>query len=163
LAKAVFALSPSAQESAPIDDKHGADILLGGHDHLYYASRGVSEWSQLSKTEQWEQYDLKQDVLGAEEDAGDILAIKSGTDFRELSEIQLELKPTNGVRKLVISKITGEKTTSTTLCISDCFAPRETPPHAIFASFGREVEEPAQRPTKISSGSYEETRVQGCQ
>jgi 2',3'-cyclic-nucleotide 2'-phosphodiesterase (5'-nucleotidase family) len=79
---------------------HGVDLLLGGHDHLYYASKGVSSW---------EDYDVSQDVLGAEQDKGDVLVVKSGTDFRDLSEVSLVLKPTpvGSVRKRVITKISG--------------------------------------------------------
>jgi 5'-nucleotidase len=46
---------------------HGVDLILGGHDHLYYVSRGVSAWDE---------YDTAQAVLGAEEDKGDVLVIK---------------------------------------------------------------------------------------
>lgn len=78
------------------------DILLGGHDHIYFASRGVDAW---------EGYDTSQETLGAEEDEGDILLIKSGSDFRDLSEIDLELEDVppgdNVVRKKLIKRITG--------------------------------------------------------
>ena len=50
--------------------KHGVDIILGGHDHLYYVSKGCHRW---------EGYDINGlDPLGAEDDDG-VLAIKSGT------------------------------------------------------------------------------------
>lgn len=77
------------------------DIILGGHDHLYFVGRGVDEWDN---------YDLSEHVLGAEEDKGDVLVIKSGTDFRDISEICLELKdtPEGSPRKRLISRITGE-------------------------------------------------------
>ncbi|KAL1709989.1 Metallo-dependent phosphatase-like protein [Schizophyllum commune] len=101
LAKALFALSPSEQEKTPIADKHGVDLLLGGHDHLYYISKGVNAW---------ENHEVNQDVLGAEGDNGDVLVVKSGTDFRDLSEVVLELSdtPEGSVRRKVISKITGK-------------------------------------------------------
>jgi 5'-nucleotidase len=73
---------------------------LGGHDHLYYVSKGVNNWDG---------YDTSQEVLGAEQDKGDVLVVKSGTDFRDLSEINLELEltPPGSVRAKVIKKITG--------------------------------------------------------
>ncbi len=79
---------------------HGADIIFGGHDHLYYISKGVTSW---------EGFDPNQDVLGAEEDHGDILVVKSGTDFRDLSELTLELAdtPVGSIRKKVIRTIRG--------------------------------------------------------
>ena len=100
MAKKVNALSPSAQETNPIDKLHGVDLIFGGHDHLYYISRGVTSW---------ENYDLNQEVLGAEQDQGDVLVIKTGTDFRDLSEISLELADTaeGSVRKKVIKAIKG--------------------------------------------------------
>lgn len=69
LAKAVNALSSSGQKNHSISDEHGVDLLLGGHDHLYFVSRGVDAW---------ENYDLNQTVLGAEADDGSVLVIKVG-------------------------------------------------------------------------------------
>ena len=79
------------------------DIVLGGHDHLYFVGRGVDEWDN---------YNLSEHVLGAEEDKGDVLVIKSGTDFRDISEICLELKdtPEGSARKKLIGRITGKCT-----------------------------------------------------
>ncbi|EIN07679.1 Metallo-dependent phosphatase [Punctularia strigosozonata HHB-11173 SS5] len=103
LAKALFALSPDGQKSLdePFASTHGVDILLGGHDHLYYISRGVTAW---------EGYDVNQEVLGAEADKGDVLVVKSGTDFRDLSEFELELEdmPEGSVRRKVIKSIKGK-------------------------------------------------------
>jgi hypothetical protein len=50
-----------------------------------------------------------QDVLGAENDFGDVLVLKSGSDFRDLSEFTLELEdtPPGSVRKKIIKRITG--------------------------------------------------------
>ncbi|KAG6812759.1 hypothetical protein H0H92_000674 [Tricholoma furcatifolium] len=104
LAKSLHAVSPSAQKNQPIAESHGVDIILGGHDHLYFVSKGVTSW---------ENYDLDEVVLGAEEDHGDILVMKSGTDFRDLSEIKLELEdtPAGSVRTRVIKRITGKRHT----------------------------------------------------
>jgi hypothetical protein len=101
LAQALLSLSPSAQREKSIFASQGADILLGGHDHLYYVSKGVTSWQN---------YDLTQDVLGAEHDHGDILVVKSGTDFRDLSEFTLDLEdtPPGSVRRKVIKSINGK-------------------------------------------------------
>lgn len=100
LAKDLFALSPSAQEKQSIASLHGVDIVLGGHDHMYYIGKGVTSW---------EGYDIKQLPLGAEQDYGDVLVVKSGTDFRDLSSFTLTLEstPEGSVRKKVIKAITG--------------------------------------------------------
>jgi 5'-nucleotidase len=85
--------------------KHGVDIILGGHDHLYYVSKGCRGW---------EGYDLNATApLGAEDDDG-ILVIKSGTDFRDLSELTLELedRPPGTVRRRVVKSVVG----SSNLC-----------------------------------------------
>ncbi|KAF5372933.1 hypothetical protein D9758_001729 [Tetrapyrgos nigripes] len=102
LAKQIFALSPSAQEKKPLASIHGADLVLGGHDHMYFISKGVTSWDN---------YDIQQPTMGAEDDHGDILVVKSGTDFRDLSEITLELKstPDGSVRKRVVSGIKGRR------------------------------------------------------
>jgi 2',3'-cyclic-nucleotide 2'-phosphodiesterase (5'-nucleotidase family) len=101
LAKELFAFSPLAQKTTSIASHHGVDLILGGHDHIYFASRGVTSW---------ENFDVNESVLGAESDDGDILVIKSGTDFRDLSEINLKLisTPDGSVRKKVISEISGQ-------------------------------------------------------
>ena len=77
------------------------DLLLGGHDHLYYVSAGVNEWKG---------YDITTLVLGAESGSDDILLAKSGTDFRDLSNIELELSasPAGSIRKQTITNIKGE-------------------------------------------------------
>ncbi|KAF7311636.1 25S rRNA adenine-N(1) methyltransferase [Mycena kentingensis (nom. inval.)] len=102
LAKDLLALSPAEQEKRPVASSHGVDLLLGGHDHLYYASRGMSSWDG---------YDLAQKVLGGEADNGDVLVAKSGTDFRDLSELTLELEetPEGSVRRKVIKAIHGKR------------------------------------------------------
>lgn len=93
-------MSPKEQKNTPIATVHGVDLILGGHDHLYYVSNGVDAW---------EDFDVNQNVLGAEKDIGDILLVKSGNDFRDLSEINLELEaaPAGSVRNKIIKKITG--------------------------------------------------------
>lgn len=83
-----------------INSLHGVDVLLGGHDHIYWISKGVDKW---------EGYDIQAPQDGAEDDEGDTLIIKSGTDFQDLSEVVLELKdtPPGSVRNKVIQTITG--------------------------------------------------------
>lgn len=60
----------------------------------------------------WENYDVNQECLGSEGDGGDVLVIKSGTDFRDLTSIELELEDvpetTHGaVRRKLIKSIRG--------------------------------------------------------
>ncbi|KAF8522159.1 5'-nucleotidase, partial [Hysterangium stoloniferum] len=81
---------------------HGVNIILGGHGHAYYASKGCTEWDG---------FDLDAlPSLRSEQDDG-VLVIKSGTDFRDLSEIKLELNKTSSavVRKYVIKSLVGKK------------------------------------------------------
>ncbi|KAJ3741932.1 Metallo-dependent phosphatase-like protein [Lentinula detonsa] len=105
LAKDLLALSPSAQQETPIVALDGVDLVLGGHDHMYYISKGISSW---------EGYDINKPSLGAEQDHGDILVIKSGTDFRDLSDFTLTLEstPAGSVRKKIIKSITGRRVTT---------------------------------------------------
>lgn len=76
-------------------------MILGGHDHLYFVGKGVDSW---------ENYDLTTEVLGGEDDKGDVLIVKSGTDFRDLSELMLDIEDVmeeGVIRNKVIRKITG--------------------------------------------------------
>lgn len=77
------------------------DILLGGHDHFYFASKGVSSWEGYSSSEEY--------PAGAKDDRGDILVVKSGMDFRYLSELTLELEdaPEGSIRRKVIKAVHG--------------------------------------------------------
>lgn len=101
MAKALNAHSPDVQDPKQTACLHGVDLILGGHDHLYYISKGVTSW---------EGYDIHEEVLGAEKDEGDILIVKSGTDFRDLSEITLEVEdtPEGSIRTKVIKSIRGK-------------------------------------------------------
>ena len=112
LAKALGAHSPSVQEANKTASKHGVDIILGGHDHLNFVTKGVTSW---------ENYDITQDVLGAEDDKGDILIIKSGNDFRDLSEFTLELEdtPEGSVRKKLIKSMRGNSYITENNIVSD--------------------------------------------
>ena len=67
---------------------------------MYYISKGVTSWRG---------YDVNEEVLGAENDDGDVLIVKSGTDFRDLSEFTIELEdtPKGSVRKKLIKGING--------------------------------------------------------
>jgi 5'-nucleotidase len=100
LALALNALSPRAQQKTPIAHTHGADLLLGGHDHLYFVSKGADVWHN---------FDLAAPVLGAEADDGRALVVKSGTDFRDLSAFALTLAdaPPGSVRRRLIARIEG--------------------------------------------------------
>lgn len=60
----------------------------------------------------WENYDVNKGCLGSEGDKGDILVVKSGTDFRDLTSVELELEDvpetTDGaVRRKLIKSIKG--------------------------------------------------------
>ncbi|KAI9570842.1 Metallo-dependent phosphatase-like protein [Boletus coccyginus] len=101
LAKDLLASSPSFQNTHSVAGEHGVDIILGGHDHHYFVSKGVTTW---------EGYDISIPSIGSEGDNGDVLVVKSGTDFRELSELTLELEdtPPGSVRKKVIRAVHGK-------------------------------------------------------
>ncbi len=88
------------KKKTPIISDHGVDLVLGGHDHIYYAGTGVTAW---------ENFNVNEPILGAECDNGDVLVVKSGTDFRDLSEINLTLSstPEGSLRSRVISRIMG--------------------------------------------------------
>jgi 5'-nucleotidase len=84
---------------SPDVSQHGVDLILGGHDHLYYVGKATTEW---------EAYEVDASLLGTDGDDG-VLVIKSGSDFRDLSSMVLELEdaPGGSVRRKVIKKLTG--------------------------------------------------------
>ena len=100
LAKELLALSPSGQKENPIALQHGVDLILGGHDHLYFVGRGVSSWDN---------FDVSEKVPGAELDNSDVLVVKSGSDFHDLSEIKIVLQSTSkgSIRNKIVKSITG--------------------------------------------------------
>ncbi|KAJ7854667.1 Metallo-dependent phosphatase [Mycena olivaceomarginata] len=102
LAKALSALSPTAQAKINIASEHGVDLLLAGHDHFYWISKGVTEWDG---------YDLQTPHPDAKDDQGDVLVVKSGTDFQDISEVILTLKdaPAGSIRIKLIQEIKGKR------------------------------------------------------
>lgn len=84
--------------------EHGVDIVLGGHDHTYYIGNGVDTY---------EGEDWQTDLPGKEKDKSCLL-VKSGTDFHDLSEIELQVSdPVEGVarrRRIVAVKVRRHST-----------------------------------------------------
>lgn len=79
-------------------NEQGVDLVLGGHDHFYYVSRGVDTY---------EGDDFCMDMPGIENDKNTYI-IKSGTDFHDLSEVELTLSaPQNSVRRRTITGLRG--------------------------------------------------------
>ncbi|TFK22405.1 Metallo-dependent phosphatase [Coprinopsis marcescibilis] len=105
LARDLLALSPSAQATTDITSEHGVDLLLGGHDHIYWITKGVTEWDG---------YDVQTPLPDAADDRGDVLIVKSGTDFQDISEVVLTVRdtPPRSVRRKVITQITGKRHTT---------------------------------------------------
>ncbi|KAK8843476.1 hypothetical protein IAR55_007135 [Kwoniella newhampshirensis] len=85
---------------AGVENEHGVDLLIGGHDHIYYIGKGAKSWQG---------YAGRRDAPGTTEDHG-VHLIKSGTDFRDLTSASLELSPTptGSVRRHIITSLTGQ-------------------------------------------------------
>ena len=77
--------------------QHGVDLILGGHDHVYYIGRGADTFSGDS---------FDQKISGSEDDNNSYI-IKSGTDFHDLSEVKLTLSEPhdNAVRRRTIERL----------------------------------------------------------
>ncbi|CEH16317.1 5' nucleotidase [Ceraceosorus bombacis] len=77
-------------------DEHGVDIILGGHDHMYYIGKGATKF----EGKEFE----RPGGSGADNDT---FIIKSGTDFRDLSEAALTISaPREGkVRRRRITEL----------------------------------------------------------
>ncbi|KAG8923519.1 hypothetical protein FRC00_006159 [Tulasnella sp. 408] len=96
LAKQLGAVPSSDQRC----HEHGVDVIFGGHDHMYYIGKGISEW---------EGYNFDEPQLGAEADDG-LLIVKSGTDFRDLSSMTVELvdAPEGSARRKLVKFVKGK-------------------------------------------------------
>lgn len=85
----------------PDPSSHGVDLVLGGHDHIYYIGNGASAFHGDP---------FPRGEPGTEKDTN-AMVIKSGTDFRDLSELHLELSdsdPTR-VRRRTITSLTARR------------------------------------------------------
>lgn len=95
-----------ATRDAP-ENEHGVDLVLGGHDHTYYVGKGIDEYVG----EDWQT-----SLPGKEKDTA-CMVMKSGTDFHDLSEIELQIsQPKDGVvrrRRIVSAKVKRHKTLPT--------------------------------------------------
>lgn len=87
--------------SNPDPNSHGVDLVLGGHDHIYYVGNGASSF-------QGQEYPKGEP--GTEKDSATMI-VKSGTDFRDLSELKLELTDKNNaaVRKRTIRNLSVKR------------------------------------------------------
>ena len=80
--------------------KNGVDLILGGHDHEYYIGRGI---------ESYEGSDFDTEMPGSENDENSFI-IKSGTDFHDLSAVEITLSephPPTAVRRRTIDHVKG--------------------------------------------------------
>ncbi|KAJ9115326.1 hypothetical protein QFC24_007035 [Naganishia onofrii] len=86
-----------AVKGRDVADEHGVDLLIGGHDHI---GKGATSWEGFARED---------GGRGTEGDQG-VYLIKSGTDFRDLSEAMLELaeQPAGSIRRRVIKSLTGK-------------------------------------------------------
>ncbi|SPO22951.1 related to 5`-nucleotidase precursor [Ustilago trichophora] len=87
--------------SNPDANSHGVDLVLGGHDHIYYVGNGASKFSGD---------EFPRGEPGTEKDTA-AMVVKSGTDFRDLSELKLELTdPDNSaVRRRTIKSLSVQR------------------------------------------------------
>ncbi|EST07465.1 Phosphoesterase domain protein [Kalmanozyma brasiliensis GHG001] len=87
--------------SNPDPSSHGVDLVLGGHDHIYYVGNGASSFQGD---------DFPRGEPGTEKDKN-AMVVKSGTDFRDLSELKLELtdRDDSAVRKRIIKSLAVQR------------------------------------------------------
>ncbi|KAE8543376.1 hypothetical protein D1P53_000082 [Cryptococcus gattii VGV] len=81
-----------------VENEHGIDLIIGGHDHMYYIGKGATSW---------EGYVGQEDVLGTKEDHG---VRQSGTDFRDLTSANLTVTPAppGSIRRQLVTSLTGK-------------------------------------------------------
>ncbi|KAL4401279.1 hydrolase [Malassezia pachydermatis] len=79
--------------------QHGVDLILGGHDHTYYIGRGVDSYDGT---------EFERSMMGCENDENTLI-VKSGTDFHDLSEVEITLSEPHddtAVRRRTIERLT---------------------------------------------------------
>lgn len=81
--------------------KHGVDLVLGGHDHIYYVGNGCDSYTGQ---------DYPKGEPGTEKDTS-AMVVKSGTDFRDLSELTLTLSDPDpsAIRKRTIQSLSVKR------------------------------------------------------
>lgn len=85
-------------------DEHGVDLILGGHDHTYYVGKGI-------ETYQGDEFESGPGTENdKDQDGFKTRIVKSGTDFRDLSQIELEVEKCEGnqIRRSRIKEMKGE-------------------------------------------------------
>ncbi|KAB5590807.1 E3 ubiquitin-protein ligase [Ceratobasidium theobromae] len=97
LAKAVGAYPGELEKCRDID--FGVDILFGGHDHDYFLGKGVKRGFGS---------ELRNDGIKPNDDDDGVLIIKSGYDFFDLSEVEVEVAEIYEAehRKKVVKSVT---------------------------------------------------------
>ncbi|CAG8554798.1 1270_t:CDS:2 [Cetraspora pellucida] len=65
--------------------KNDIDLILGGHDHFYYIGKGCDVINGWTRDET-----IEESIEESKDDDG-VRVVKSGTDFRELSIIELDI------------------------------------------------------------------------
>ncbi|SPO24663.1 related to 5`-nucleotidase precursor [Ustilago trichophora] len=87
--------------SNPDANSHGVDLVLGGHDHIYYVGNGASKYTGD---------DFPRGEPGTEKDTA-AMVVKSGTDFRDLSELKLELTDADpsAIRRRTIKSLSVQR------------------------------------------------------
>jgi len=106
LAKASLAYPATPERRESIAKTHGVDVVLGGHDHDYYIGKGavMDDERNMARVKSGEWPDYKPEHT--KEDDG-VLIVKSGYDFRDLSEVVLELEtaPANSARRKLVKSL----------------------------------------------------------
>ncbi|KAI9502473.1 Metallo-dependent phosphatase-like protein [Coemansia spiralis] len=99
------------------------DLILSGHDHFYYLGSGISEFSDPNLASLPNKYsghdDDEMTIKSWEKEKAELSAgsigrrlIKSGTDFRDLSEIVLQLGGNSDKQRISRISVTRHRVTS---------------------------------------------------
>ncbi|CAE6490983.1 unnamed protein product [Rhizoctonia solani] len=86
-----------------LEDLPGVDAIFGGHNHSYFLGNGVERGNSHGfkpPPSETNEFDTKEEYK-------DLLVVKSGTDFQDLSEVIIEVadRPAGRYRKKVITSL----------------------------------------------------------
>ncbi|KEP49238.1 5'-nucleotidase [Rhizoctonia solani 123E] len=90
------------QKNIKLEDMPGVDAIFGGHNHEYYLGKGVT----LVHPRGVDPPDVKKTDFDTNEKYNNLLVVKSGFDFNDLSEVIIHLEDREGTcRKKVIKSM----------------------------------------------------------
>ncbi|EUC66990.1 ser/thr phosphatase family protein [Rhizoctonia solani AG-3 Rhs1AP] len=90
------------KDNKKLEDIPGVDAIFGGHNHEYYLGKGIT----LAHSRGLNPPNIQVNDFDTNEEYNDLLVVKSGSDFNDLSEVIIHLEDREGTcRKKLVKSI----------------------------------------------------------